>query len=65
MKEKKYLTFEELANLDTHPFTAGQLRAFLVKRKENGFDKCVRKIGKRIYIREDLFYEWIECYGLE
>ena len=42
------------------PFTMGQIRNFLMKKSENGLDSCVRKIGKRIYFREDLFVQWIE-----
>jgi len=54
----EYLNVKELIN--KYPFTMGQIRMFLIDRKTNGFSKCVRKIGRRIYIRVDLFEEWIE-----
>ena len=40
-------------------FQLGQLRWLLRDRKGNGLDKAVRKIGKRIYIHDQLFAEWM------
>lgn len=40
-------------------FQLSQLRWLLSGRKGNGLDKAVRKIGKRIYINEQLFAEWM------
>lgn len=56
----KYLTIKQIVDSPSYPFTEGQIRNFLLERKSNGLRKCIRKIGKRIYIREDLFIEWIE-----
>jgi hypothetical protein len=55
-----YKTIQDIASDKNYPFSLGQLRSFILKRQENGLDKAVRKIGKRIYIRIDLFDEWIE-----
>lgn len=55
-----YLSIHQIVDSKKYPFTIGQLRSYLINRKKNGLDKAVRKIGKRIYIREDLFIEWIE-----
>ena len=54
----EYINVKQIT--EKYPFTHGQIRMFLVNRATNGFSKCVRKIGKRIYIRVDLFEKWIE-----
>jgi len=46
--------------VDAHDqFQLNQLRWLLRDRKSNGLDKAVRKIGKRIYIHDQLFAEWM------
>jgi len=40
-------------------FTENQMNWLLRHRKENGIDSVTRKIGKRIYINEILFAEWV------
>jgi hypothetical protein len=57
----KYVTKKQLCEI--YPFTDGQISSYLLKRNENGLDKCVKKIGKRIYFRTDLFEEWIDSHG--
>ena len=51
---------DQIIKSEKYPFTAGQLRHFLLYRKKNGLAKCVRKIGKGLVIRMDLFDQWIE-----
>lgn len=55
-----YLTPEQIAKDNSYPFSIGQIRHYLHMRHCNGLDEAVRKIGKRIYLRKDLFNEWIE-----
>jgi len=59
---KKYVDVKDIVNNEKYPFSLGQIRSLLTKRRKNGLYKCVRKIGKKIYIREDLFDEWIESH---
>ena len=59
----KYLTLKQIVAEDRYPFTMGQLRDFLIFRKKNGLFKCVRKIGKKVYLRVDLFEAWIESHN--
>lgn len=59
----KYLDIESIVESEKYPFTKGQLRAFLLNRKKNGLNKICSKIGKRIYLREDLFDDWIDSYN--
>jgi hypothetical protein len=55
-----YLSAQQIVDDPRYPFTIGQLRHFLLKRHKNGLDKAIRRIGKRVYLRQDLFNEWIE-----
>jgi len=60
---KEYKTVRQIASCGRYPFTMGQLRTFLLDRDKNGLSSAVRRIGKRIYIRTDLFENWIESKG--
>ncbi len=62
MSEFEYVTLNDLLKRKNYPFTRGQMRAFLMSRDENGLAKAIRKIGKKLYIRVDLFSEWIESH---
>ena len=58
----KYLNTKQIVDCDCYPFSLGQIRHFITMRHKNGLDKTIRKIGKRIYFRKDLFEEWIESH---
>lgn len=60
MSENQYLSIKQIANQGRYPFTLGQMRHYLMMRHRNGLEKAVYKIGKRIYLRQDLFEQWIE-----
>jgi hypothetical protein len=38
----------------------GQLRALVFNEKNNGFDSCVRRVGKRVLIDEAEFFIWVD-----
>jgi hypothetical protein len=38
----------------------GQIRHLLLFRHRNGLQEAVRKVGKRLVLRMDLFDQWIE-----
>ena len=40
--------------------TVGALRSLIFFADKNGIDECVRKIGGRLYIEENAFFEWVE-----
>jgi hypothetical protein len=43
-----------------HPaFTIGSLRWLLFHRETNGLNKAVVKIGRRVLIDEDRFFDWV------
>ena len=60
MSTYEYWTLQQIVDSNKYPFTYGQMRYYTEKRDINGLEKAVRKIGKRIYFRIDLFEEWIE-----
>lgn len=62
MKEFNYLSIDDVVKDERFPFTKGMIRAFMMNRENNGLAKATRKIGKRIYLRDDLLIEWIESY---
>lgn len=65
MGEYQYLNIKQIAGSDRYPFTLGQMRHYLIFRHRNGLHKAVRKIGKRLYLRMDLWEQWIEEQGKE
>lgn len=63
MENPQYLSVKQIVGCQQYPFTAGQLRHYLMHRDKNGLDTAVRKIGKRLFLRVDLFNAWIEKQG--
>ena len=60
MEKTQYLTIKQIAEESGYPFTLAQLRHYLSFRHRNGLSTAIRKIGKRLFIRKDLFDSWIE-----
>ena len=56
----KYLSAQQIKENPCYPFSMGQIRHFLLNRHKNGLKEAVVRIGKRLYIRQDLFEQWIE-----
>jgi len=64
MEEKPlYRSPQQIVSSGKYPFTIGQMRYFLLYRHRNGLQEAVRKIGKRLVLRIDLFDQWIESQG--
>ncbi len=61
----QYCTITQLANDPSLCFKHSQIRYFISNCKENGLAYAIRRIGKRIYVRRDLFLEWIEIHSEE
>lgn len=38
----------------------GGLRHLVFHAKSNGFDKCIRRIGKRVLIDEPAYFAWVD-----
>ena len=60
MDNIEYVSLKQIADNSKYPFTMGQLRHYMMHRHKNGLDSAVRKIGKRLFLRMDLFDAWIE-----
>jgi hypothetical protein len=60
MDNIEYVSLKQIADNSKYPFTMGQLRHYMMHRHKNGLDSAVRKIGKRLFLRIDLFNAWIE-----
>lgn len=56
----EYWTPKQIVESKKYPFSAGQIRHMLLFRHKNGLGRAVRKIGKRLVFRMDLFDQWIE-----
>ncbi len=57
--KKQYKTVKQIAE-SYDGFTESAIRFILFNRKQNKFDSCVRKIGRKILISENDFLQWIE-----
>jgi hypothetical protein len=54
-----YVTIRQLTT--NHPaFTEGGIRALIFRADSNGFNKCIRRIGRKILISKSAFSRWIE-----
>lgn len=44
-----------------HPWPPlGGLRHLAFHAKQNGFDRVIRRVGRRILIDEDAFFDWVQ-----
>jgi hypothetical protein len=41
----------------------GGLRNLIFNKHKNGFDKVIKKVGKRVLIDEAAFFQWVENQG--
>ena len=57
---KKYCTVKQIASDPSFCFTVPMLRYYILHAHKNGLRSAVRRIGKKVEIRRDLFIEWIE-----
>lgn len=50
--------------IEQHPqFNLGQMRWFVVKKKENGLAPAIKRLGRRLYIHVPTFLNWVEAQG--
>ncbi len=60
MNNIEYWSPQQIVKSGRYPFTMGQMRHLLLYRHRNGLQEAVRKVGKRLVLRMDLFDTWIE-----
>lgn len=55
----QYLTVKQMAA--KHPaFSEASLRYHIFHESKNGIDKAIRRVGRKILINENLFFDWLE-----
>lgn len=59
-KGVSYCTIKQIADDQTFCFTTPMLRYYVLNAHKNGLTKALRRLGRKILIRRDLFIEWIE-----
>jgi hypothetical protein len=48
--------------IERHPqFNKGQMRWFVVKKKENGLAPAIKRLGRRLYFHVPTFLKWVEA----
>lgn len=58
INKKQFLTIKQAAI--TYPaFTESSFRWLLFNANQNGFKKCVRRIGRRVLIDVEIFEDWV------
>lgn len=57
---ESYCTIKQIANDPIFCFTVPMLRYYILHAHKNGLAPAVRRIGRKVLIRRDLFIKWIE-----
>ncbi len=60
MSNYEYWSPQKIVSSGRYSLSMGQVRHLLLFRHRNGLHNAVRKIGKRLMLRIDLFEQWIE-----
>ena len=55
-----YVTIRQLTT-NNPAFTEGGIRALIFRAESNGFNRCIRRIGRKILISKSAFHHWIEA----
>lgn len=55
---RQYLTFREAAGI--YPFTESSLRYLRYHGETNGFNSCIRKVGRRVLLDVAEFESWLD-----
>lgn len=59
MNKTRLLSIEQFCI--QHPsFSPGGIRHLVFNAHKNGFNKCIRRIGRRVLIDEAAFFSWVE-----
>jgi len=60
MNDQIYCTVKQIASDQTFCFTVPMLRYYILHAHKNGLKPAIRRIGKKVLIRKDLFIAWLE-----
>ena len=56
----RYMSIDDIVAYEKYPFSKGQMRSLITNRKKNGLVEAVLQLGRRVYLREDLFDYWLD-----
>ena len=57
---KRLFSVSKLTEAQKTWLTKGTLRYYIANAAKNGFDKVIVRVGSRVLIDEDLFFQWIK-----
>lgn len=57
---QKYCTVKQIASDSAFCFSIPMLRYYILHAHRNGLSHALRRIGKKVLIRRDLFVAWLE-----
>ena len=61
MTESKYKRLATIAQIPNHyPLSQSAIRWLISNGEQNGFNKCVRRLGRKILIDLNDFEDWID-----
>lgn len=56
---QNYLTVKQMAARH-QAFSEASLRYHIFNEKKNGIDKAIKRVGRKILINEQRFFDWLE-----
>jgi len=60
---QKYCTVKQIASDPAFCFSIPMLRYYILHAHRNGLSIALRRVGKKVLIRRDLFVVWLEKQG--
>ena len=55
-----YVTVKQLANDPKLCFSVSMIRFYILNAHINGLSPAIRRVGRKVLIRKDLFLDWLE-----
>lgn len=55
---QRYFSVKQFS--ERHSLSEGSLRHLIFFKDETGFKNCLRKVGRKIYISEESYFNWME-----
>lgn len=62
MPVNQYFTVSQWANEHKWP-PVGGLRHLIFNAEANGFNKVIKRVGRRVLIDEKAFFDWVDSQG--
>jgi hypothetical protein len=62
-KDESYCTVKQIADDHTFCFTVPMLRYYILHAHKNGLAPAIRRLGRKVLLRRDLFVKWLENHS--